>query len=446
MSCFTASAFAEDLILPNRALVAQNDPVLDASILVAPNLPMEEQQPRATPEPPPVLDVTVPADIPPTVQARQSDRKWKAIAFGGFRVSSTDNLFISATDRRSDVSFQVSPGVALGWGDYEREVRQLGGYERYFEPLNLDYENVPQSFLFAKYNATASFFSENSDENAVDHDALLAGRWQTGKLTLGARLRFQTLSGPDIEVGSRAKRTVYGGEIASSYAFSDKTSLELNLYNRSYDYDQQLDWQEWIVEDWVNYQILPKTRIALGTRFGVAEVESASTQTFEQLVARVMYYPSAKLGLSLDGGVEWRQFGGDSGDDLFSVFNFSASYAPFDGTQLSINAFRRNSASVVYVDENITATGVAARVQQRFLQRYYLAVEGGYEFSDYLSTRTGDGVAREDETAYVKPSLTFDVTKYLSAEAAYQYRRNESSRPDLSFTENVVTFQLNLQF
>lgn len=397
-------------------------------------------------DPPPVLDVSVPAAIPPTVQARQADRKWKAIVFSGFRVTSTDNLFISATDRRSDVSFQVSPGAALGWGDYGKEVRQLGGFDHYFEPLNLEIEDVPQSFMFAKYQANASFFSENSDENAVDHDVLIAGRWEVSKLLLGLRLSFQTLSGPDIDVGDRAQRSVYGGVFTSSYAVSDKTSLELNVYNRSYDYDDQLDWSEWIVEDWVNYQILPKTKISLGTRFGTAIIESESDQTFEQLVARLAYYPSTKLGISIDGGVEWRQFGDDGDDDLFSVFNFAATYSPFDGTQFSANAFRRNSASVSIGNENITATGISARAQQRFLQRYFLSVEGGFQNSEYRSTISGGATGREDDTTYVRPGVSFDVTSYLSAEAAYQYRRNESSRADLSFTENVVSFQLNLQF
>lgn len=406
---------------------------------------MPDEPARATAEPPPVLEATNPTEPPPTVHARLADRKWTMIRFGGFRVSADDNLFISATDRRSDVSFQVSAGLAFGWGNFRTEVRQLGPSDRYFEPLNLTVEDVPKNFIFGQYYATASFFAENSDENAVDHDALIAGRWEGGKLTLGLRLRFQTLSGPDIDVGDRAQRTLYGGEITSNYAVSEKTSLEVNVYNRSYDYDDQLDWSEWMVEDWVNYQIFPKTKISLGTRLGVAVVESQSNQTFEQLVARVVYLPTVKLGFSLDGGVEWRQYGSGS-DDVFNVFNFSATYTPFDGTQLSANSYRRNSASVSLADENITATGVSARARQRILQRYYLALEGGYQDAAYASTGTAEASGRDDETTYIKPSISFDVTRYLSAEAAYQHRRNESSRPDLSFTENVFSLQLYLQF
>jgi hypothetical protein len=344
------------------------------------------------------------------------------------------------------VSFNISPGIAAGWGDYAAEVRQLGEFEHHFEPLNLDLEDNPQSFLFAKYVANAAFFMDHSSENAVDHDALVAGRWESSKLTLGLRLRFQTLSGTDIDVGNRVKRKVYGGVITSLYTLTEKTSLELNIYNNTYDYQNQLDWSEWILEDWANYQILPKTKISLGTRLGTSEIKSGSTQTFEQLVGRVTYFASSKLGLSLDGGVEWRQYGDGGGDDLFSVFNLAATYAPFDGTQLSGNAFRRNSASVSLVNENITTTGFSARVRQRFLHRFYFGVEGGYQNSEYRSIVTGGTAGRTDDTVFVKPSLSFDVTKFLSAETAYQYQRNDSSVEQSSFRENIVTFQVNLQF
>lgn len=437
-----ADATGQEVFLPAEGRLAQSDAVLFD--------PAATENDAASPPPAadlPVVDVSVPpAEIPRVVEARLVERKWKVIRFGGLGVTSTDNLFISATDTRSDVSFRLSAGLAVGWGDYSDEVRQLGGFERYFVPLNLEVENTRQTFVFAKYSATASFFMENGDEDAVDHDVLLAGRWESGKLTLGTRLRFQTLSDPDIDVGDRAQRTVYGGEITSSYAVSEKTSVELNVFNRSYDFDEQLDWSEWILEDWFNYQILPKTKVALGTRLGLADVQEAATQTFEQLVARVIYYPGAKLGLSLDGGVEWRQFGDDGGDDVFSVFNFTASYQPFDGTELSLSAFRRNSSSVSIADEIITATGISARAQQRFFQRYYLTLEGGYQDSDYRSTRTGDAAGRDDQTTYLRPGVAFDITKFFTAEAAYQYRRNDSSRADLGFTENVVTLQLNLQF
>ncbi len=403
--------------------------------------------PRVPEGPPwePVPEIPAPVEIPRTVNAGQKDRKWKVIPFAGFEISATDNLFISATKRRSDFFAILSPGLAAGWGDYDGEVRQLGSYTRHFEPLEIDFEDTPRTFIFGKYNANAFFFAKNTDQNIVDHDALIAGRWEGAKLTVGGRFYFQTLSDRDIEVGTRARRKVYGGEITSNYAFGGKTSVDLNFYNRSYDYAQQLDWQEWMAEGWLNYQAMPKTKVAFGTRLGLARVQSSPTQTFEQMLARVAYLPKAKVSFAVDGGLEWRQFGSGGGSEVFGVFNVSATYAPSDGTQIALQAYRRNSAAVVETNESVTSTGVSARVQQRFFQRYFVAVEAGYESSTYRVRRADGGSDREDGTTYVKASLNFDVTKYLSAEAAYEHRENDSSRADLSFTENVVSVLFKLR-
>ena len=81
-----------------------------------------------------------------------------------------------------------------------------------------------------------------------------------------------------------------------------------------------------MAENWFTYQIAPKTKVSLGSRLGLVNVESSPTQTFEQLVGRVTYAPGAKLGFNADGGVEWRQFGRGRGGDVFGVFNFSGTF------------------------------------------------------------------------------------------------------------------------
>lgn len=442
--CVAASAFGEDIILPDSSGFAQSEPLLDPGATDTSSNDAPLRAPAAAL--PPVLEQPSLDDLAASVKGKRAEQKWRVIPFGRFKVTADDNISISHTDQQSDVSFNLSPGIALGWGDYSAEIRQLGEFEHYFEALNLETDDNPQSFLFAKYVANAAFFVDHGSEDALDHDALLAGRWEMAKLTLGLRLHYQTLSGTDIDVGDRVKRKIYSGAITSLYHLSDKVSLELNVYNSTYDYQNQVDYSEWTLEDWANYQILPKTKISLGTRLGTVDIKTGTTETYEQLVARIAYYASSKLGFSLDGGVEWRQYGDGGGDDLFTVFNFAATYSPFDGTQISGNAFRRNSASVSLINENITSTGLSARLRQRFLHRFYFTVEGGYQNSEYHSIQTGNTAGRNDDRVYLKPSISFDVTKYLSAETAYQFQRNDSSVESSTFQENIVTFQVNLQF
>ncbi len=445
LGCTAVLAAAQDAPPTAPAAPVASNPLFDlgAGQEVPPTPLLPDPQPIPDAPPPPAF--IGPEKNPVPKKEARPDRKWKVIPFAGFEVSWTDNLFASATRRRSDFFSIISPGLAAGWGDYGGEIRHLGSYGQHFEPLDLEPDNLPKNFTFGRYNLNATFFARNSDQNVVNHDAMIAGRWEGGKLTLGTRFYLQTLSDLDIEVGGRVNRTVYGGEITSNYSLTGKTSLELNLYNRSYDYSRQLSWQEWMVEDWVDYQIRPKTKLSFGTRLGIVGVQSSPTQTFEQLVGRVAYAANAKLGFSLDGGVEWRQFGAGGGDEVFGVFNLSATYTPFDGTLLSVNAHRRNSPSVVLSGDNIIATGVSALVRQRFQQRYLFTVEGGYENSVYQSRIAGAGRGREDNTTYIRSGVSFDVTRKLSVEAAFQHRRNDSSLADLSFTENVFIVQFKLR-
>jgi hypothetical protein len=421
--------------------------LFDPNAIPPPQVPSQPEPGSAavTPPPPAITGREEPQLPIPAAKPDRPERKWKLIPFAGVEVSSTDNLFFSSTNRRSDFSTMLSPGLAAGWGDYAGEVRQLGTYGQHFKPLEIEADNLPKNFIFGKYNLNAMIFAKNGVQDSVNSDALIAGRWEGGKLTVGARFYFQTITDLDVEVGGRAHRTVYGGEIRTNYTLSGKTSVEINLYNRSQDYSQQLSWQEWSEEDWFTYQIAPKTRVSLGSRLGFVNVESSPTQTFEQLVGRVAFMPGGKVGFNADGGVEWRQFGRGEGSEVFGVFNFSGSYTPFDGTLLTLSAYRRNSPSAVQSNENITATGFSAQLRQRFFQRYYLTIEGGCENANYQSRGALAGTVREDGTTYIRAGVSFDMTKNVSAEVAYQHRGNNSSRADLSFTENMFLVQFKLR-
>ena len=373
-------------------------------------------------------------------------KKWRVIPFARIGVSGDDNVFIQPTNKKKDIYFTLAPGAAIGWGSYEKEVKQLGQFEHYFELPDFEFGTEQQNFAFAKYTPTLSLFTKLTDEDALDHDALVAGRWQFTKLTFGLRLRFQTLSGPDVDVGTRVKRDILIASLTSSYNLSEKTSLELNVSNSTYDYRNQQDFTESVLEAWLDYQWLPKTRVSIGTRLGDLSQAAGGNQTYEQLLVRLSYHATDKLNVLINGGEELRQAesGGSSG--LNSVFDFGAIYSPFDGTSIYATASRRTTAAVSAADQTITTTGVSAQVKQRFFHRFYLGIEAGYANSEYRSSSTGNTTGRTDDNFYGRSSFSFDITKYLSAESAYQYRRNDSSEKNFTFVENIVTVQINLQF
>jgi hypothetical protein len=373
-------------------------------------------------------------------------KKWRVIPFARISVAADDNVFIQPTNKEKDIYFTLAPGVAIGWGSYEKEVKQLGQFEHYFELPDFELGTEEQNFAFVKYVPSLSLFTKLTDQDALDHDALVAGRWQFTKLTLGLRVRFQTLSGPDVDVGTRVKRDILTANLTSSYSLSEKTSLELNVSNSNYDYRDQPDYRETALEAWLAYQWLPKTTVSIGTQLGDLAQESSGNQTYEQVLLRLSYHATEKLNVLMDGGEELRQAESGGSSNLNSVFNFGAIYTPFDGTSVHASASRQTTAAVSAAGQTITTTGVSAQVKQRFFHRFYLGIEAGYSNADYRSGSTGTTTGRTDDNYYGRSSVSFDITKNLSAESAYQYRRYDSSEKTFSFVENIVTLQINLQF
>ena len=460
--CFSVCGFGQD---PTESIPSEPLPnpsqILDPSPRVIPS--DEFGRNEETPKPPegeadteellaPVLGETLPRDE----QVR--NKKWRVIPFGRVGITADDNVFITPTNQEKDVYFTLTPGIAIGWGNYEKEVKALGEFQHYFEAPDFELDTELKNFVFAKYAPSVLLFSRLQGENAFDQDALVAGRWEFAKLTLGARVRYQTLTGSDFDTNSRTNRQILTAAINTAYDFSEKTSLEFNATNDTVTYksgqgsgsrqvSQTLqDYTETILEDWVNYQWMPKTLVSLGGRVGFLELQTSPSQTYEQLLARTVFRASGKLVISIDGGTEFRQVKNGNSANLNSVFSFGASYQPFGGTTISATAFRRNSASVITPDENITSTGISARLKQRFFQRFYLGLEGSYRYSEYVSSATGAASGRKDAYIFAKSSVSFDITRHLSAEFAYQHLQDESSQSGSSFAENLVTAQFNLQF
>src|SRR4029077_11807386 len=116
-----------------------------------------------------------------------------------------------------------------------------------------------------------------------------------------------------------------------------------------------------------NYVYSSKLTVGLGGSGGYNTTSNAGStdQTFEQVNLRLSYNATAKISLSGGVGVEFRQTGGFSSDPS-PVFNLTASYAPFDGTSISLNGRRHTENSAVLAGQNYYDTGFTLSVSQRF--------------------------------------------------------------------------------
>jgi len=104
-------------------------------------------------------------------------------------VTFDDNIFIQPDHKQSDVYFGITPIVAAGWGTFQADPSTVTDEASRF-PQVAARSDFGNSFLL-RYAPNAMVFVEHSDQNSVNHDVMLGGRWNGGKLTLDAAGRFQ---------------------------------------------------------------------------------------------------------------------------------------------------------------------------------------------------------------------------------------------------------------
>src|SRR5205823_4953526 len=144
---------------------------------------------------------------------------------------------------------------------------------------------------------------------------------------------------PDIDVSERTKRRLYRTTTRAKYDLGDKTYLDADLQNRVADYVTHLSSTEWQTHFWFNYNWTQKVTVGTGISGGVLDVELSGEQTYEQALTRVTYAGTEKLSIEADGGVEFRQTN-DNSNIVTPVFMLTATYRPFEATQLKLSASR----------------------------------------------------------------------------------------------------------
>ena len=349
--------------------------------------------------------------------------RWKWSRSLSMGVIADDNINLTSTNKESDLIFAFGANFRLLWGFKKDE-----------------------SYLAIDYSPTMLVFADHSRENAFDQKAGLAAQWRLAKLTLGAQAGLRTLSGGDVDVGDRADRILWQITLQAKYDYSTKTSFEVNLSPNASDYSRYLDSMEWVNSNWVDYQAFPKTRIGAGLTFGYLKPEGGDSQTYQQALVRITNPLTGKTTVNASGGIEYRQLGGSGGTQTTPVFRLGVGYRPFDGTQITVEASRRIYSSASMAGENFVSTGGVVSIRQRLFKRYHAMLAGGYEDAKYEGTQGQASSARHDKYFYLRPGVTFAVTKWVTFELYYQYSRNTSTFTLSEFDNNVAGIQASVAF
>jgi hypothetical protein len=355
-----------------------------------------------------------------------------------------DNINITQTNKISDYYIAIEPAITLGFGDI------TGGLDNY---IRLDY--IPSILLFA----------DHSENDAVQHLIHLGGQHRFGHLNLTMAEDIAILDGTDLgtttdastpgghvnlDVSGRTRVNTFSTHLDGSYDLSGKTFLSSGFISSVTEYPSAgLISSEVFSENlFINYRYSDKLNVGIGGTAGYDFADAPTPdQTFEQANVHASYVLTGKINLNASGGVEFRQFENNSrGQYISPVFELGLSYQPLDGTSVTLTGSRRTYNSGVFAGQDFAGTTVVASLRQRLLQRVYLGVSGGYEYSDYFSTVSGVMATRRDNYYFVEPTLDVSVTRFWTVGAYYLHRQNDSSFNSFRFSDNQVGVRTSLTF
>lgn len=414
------------LVLAGSAYAAQSEPDAAPTPQPATGQPSVTSQQSTTDQP----------SVSGTA-ATDTDQNWRFATLLAASFTYDDNIFIQPTNKKEDTYTNIDPTVAFGVGNFLDAVTTFADIPHFL--VRTGEEDLPwRDFAYASYTPDWVLFSKFHKEDHLNHDARLAAQEERDLWTIKADLHYQNVFEPDIDIGRLTDQTYYTADLSAAYALTGKVTGGAELYGNHSDYSGGLSSTDARGTGFLDYQIAPKTSIGIAAAGGYLEVAQGANQPYEQALLQLKYLPTAKLSFNAQAGGEERQFDSSSVSDRSQfVFDVSGIYDPTDSTELTLRGNRDTLASAEYAGEDIVESVYQASIRQRFLQRLYLTVAGGFAHDNYESNELIQTVARHDDYTFYKTSLSCDVTRHGTVQLYYERRENDSSLAAFGFNENL---------
>lgn len=339
------------------------------------------------------------------------------------------NIFISNTGERGDFVTLIKPYIT-----YETN------------PDNLS--SRPHSFGIY-YSPEFLLFASTDSENAINHSAQAAYRYQGKKSFLRLTHRFRQSSGAQLDIGSRSNLLRHVTKLDAGVEFLEDYSLLYGATQNLRYFDNQNDRHDWNLYAFLMKEVTDDLQLGVGGRGGWVDTALSPNQTYQQALGRAIYQLRKSLTLDLQAGVDFRQF--DEGffsinDRSEFVYNARLGWQILDTTLLSLSSYRSVVSSSGLNAANYTLTGVRADLTQEISDTVALKLGGGYENADYYSTITNRSTNLEFDYFFLRPALSWSPTEKLLFELYYRFGQNDSSVALRDFDRHQVGLQTTIQF
>lgn len=335
-----------------------------------------------------------------------------------------DNIFLSRDNAESDFVFRV--GVPLTY------MRGRQGEEGFFTEVS--------------YTPTGVVYASNSDATRIDHEAIAAFGWEGEKSALSYEGEISRLGEASADVGAQYDRTQWKQAVRVAWKPREKVRLEAVVGQEGFAYDDAglSDSEEIHAGLVAKFAWKPKTSFQAAYRGGRLSVDGSGDQDIHRLTAGMTWQPREKLRFDFTGGIDHRSF--SAGSSTTPLLAAAAAWTPRDGTELSLQGYRRVETSAFLPGENYTLTGASAAISQRIGRRWTGTLEGGIEQADYSDTSGEGSSGRQDTITFVRPGLAYRFNDTLSLLFFLSLEQNDSNLAALGYENLRAGVRLNYEF
>lgn len=360
-----------------------------------------------------------------------------------------DNILISSHAPLADQILTLNPaflavaGDRLWLQDYRARFQNVVG----LSPgacLLFDDAAFPGPMLLLDYGPRFNWFARYEENNSVDQLVSANLLWPFSRLVLGTQQEFRDENTTIIEAGQRTRRQSTLNAVSGAWEFGAKSSAEWNLMRQHFAYETLSGFTDWGGDSWFNYRAGERVQLGAGVRAGFLEVDADPGQTYEQVLLRARYFYAERLTLEGAVGVQARQFESGREPTYQPVARVAAAWQPTPRSEIALQGYRRDQASVHY-GQNAIVSGASLTVRQHLGDRWVLNAGIGHDTFNYYATSPGASGRGIDHANVGRAGAAVALFRGLALTVHYEFRTLSSTSRD-GFDNHQVSSQLKWEF
>ena len=369
----------------------------------------------------------------------------KAILHSAFRTDEIleTNIYLNNTDRKFDAITLLNPSVGIEVPFYENKFSAdydvgIFLYGQYNTENHIDQKvrglaefNFYRDYILSLIDTFRIF-----TDRAADEDSRRIGR-KVNDFRVGVAKEYEKLG---FDIGYTNKVEVYGSSddlIYQSITYKDRDRMS-NLFDGT-----------------LSYRFLPKTYALFENDFGLISYYNCGEvpgSWFYEGLAGIKGEWFSRADVNFKVGFRCQQY--DSSviyadkNYIGPVFRGGFNYYPTDIDTVTVGlektVFESTYSNMNYYDVNL----FDVKYKHSFTDKVSAGASGSYQLSLYPTKTTQNGLdaKRQDNLFRAGAFARYDIRKWVSVEARYEYKQRTSKFDIFDYVDNLVTFRGTVGF